>query len=166
MKLIHTLLLCLCASCAYSQTEHQNVTDGIYHFQKATVSVYNADTRAQVDTRIINDPVTLSNGSDTFFRNIFLEAGISNGILASCMLPDSINYAVKDAIELIPTLTDTSSKKTNDDEAVANYPIQLIPYLFSVTDNVLTFTVSYLYGDSKYSFPLEGKLTVILNKQK
>lgn len=166
MKLFHTGLLCLCALSVYSQTEHQDKTNGTYFFQKATLTVYNANSKSIVDTRIINEPAALSNENDIFFGSMFREANINNGQLISCMLPDSVNYKVKDLVDLIPAPIEDSLKKSDKSDSKTNYPVQLAPYSSSIEGNTLTFTTVFLYGNSQYSFPLEGKLVLTMTQQK
>ena len=82
------------------------------------------------------------------------------------MLSDSINYIVKDLNELIPVPIEASAKKTDQSIPKPNYPVQLTPYSFSIEGNTLTFITGFLYGNSQYSFPLEGKLVLTMTKQK
>lgn len=176
MKLFHTLLLCVCMTsvCAYSQTlqpssaspasalSYRNKTDGTYLFNKAVVTVYNATTKAQVDSRVITDLSTLSGETDMFYRNVFSEAYMKNNVLRYCVLADKHPYLVIDDTTLVP-----ARKYSKDETATTDYiPVQLSPYTFAINDNTLTFTLSYLYGDSRYSFPLEGKLVLTMIKQK
>ena len=165
-KLFHIGLLCLCALSAYSQKVHHDKTRGTYIFQKAILTVYNANSRSVIDTRTINDLSTLSNEKDVFFGSVFREANINDGQLTSCMLSDSINYIVKDLNELIPAPIEASAKKSDQSIPKPNYPVQLTPYSFSIEGNTLTFTTGFLYGNSQYSFPLEGKLVLTMTKQK
>ncbi|SHF45262.1 hypothetical protein [Dysgonomonas macrotermitis] len=160
MKLFYTLILCLCAGFVYSQTEQQTtVADGDYIFKKATFTVLNYDGQSIVDTHDIDDPKMLDK-TEIFYYNVFLEATIYNGFLQSCVLPDQQPYSVKDGGGgLIP------AKEYEKDEKAGDIELQLAPYSFSAKGNELTFIVCYLYGDSRYSFPLEGKLTLVLTKQ-
>ena len=167
MKIFYTLILYLCALSAFSQINETAVnTNGTYLFQKAIFTTSNYNTKAEVNSRIITDPSSLD-ASELFFLNVFLQATVNDEVLLSCMLPDGIEYLVKGGAELIPTkvLSPTDERvrnKTADD----NQPLQLAPYSLSIQNNTLTFTVRYLYGDSRYNFPLDGKLVVTLTKQK
>ena len=167
MKIFYTLILYLYALSAFSQTNKTIVnTNGTYLFQKAVFTVSNYNTKSEVDTRVITDP-SLLDASDLFFRNVFLQATVNNEVLLSCMLPDEVEYLVKDGIELIPAkILPPTDEHVQDKAADNNQPLQLAPYSLSIQNSILTFTVNYLYGDSRYNFPLEGKLVVTLTKQK
>ena len=95
-----------------------------------------------------------------FLQNIFSQATISNGVLSFCVLPDQSEYTVEDGIILLPT------KEKSEVSALKHSQRQLSPYSSSFSDNRLIFTFIFLYGDSNYDFPLEGKLTITLTKQK
>ena len=167
MKIFYTLILYLCALSAFSQTNETAVnTNGTYLFQKAIFTTSNYNTKAEVNSRIITDPSSLD-ASELFFLNVFLQATVNDEVLLSCMLPDGIEYLVKGGTELVPTkvLLPTDERIRNK-TADTNQPLQLAPYSLSIQNNTLTFTVRYLYGDSRYNFPLEGKLVVTLTKQK
>ncbi len=159
MKILHTLILCLCALSAYSQSGKANKTDGTYLFEKAVFTISNSNSKSEVDKRIITDPA-LVDTTDMFLQNIFLQATISNEILSFCVLPDQSEYTVEDGIKLIPT------KEKSDVSGLKHSQRQLSPYSSSFSDNRLIFTFIFLYGDSSYDFPLEGKLTITLTKQK
>lgn len=162
MKTFYVLLCCLYAISSYGQTgQPSTIADGIYTFQKGTFIIYNYGTRSQIDSYTIDDPL-LVNKTDVYFQNVFLEAIINNGVLSSCVLPDNKDYIINNTIELLPSKE--YDKEGNGD--VNNTALQLAPYSLSTKGNILTFTVRYLYGDSRYSFPLEGKLVVDLIKQK
>lgn len=159
MKTLFTWILCLYCISAFSQTSQVNSTDGTYTFQKAIFTTYNESTKAEVDTRVIADPALLDT-TDVFFQRVFLEASISNGVLSSCILANQREYLVQDESMLIP------AKKSDEKSDSGNNNIQLLPYSTSFSNDILTFTFLELYGDSRYSFPLEGKLTITLSKQK
>lgn len=161
MKVLYTLTLCLCVIFAYSQTKQTNSSDGTYIFQKATFTAYNYDSKAEVDTRTI-DNAALLDTTDMFFQKVFLKATIENDLLSFCTLPDQREYKVEDQLTLVPAPTKELSKR----DYTSNISMQLSPYTFLVNNNILTFTFIYSYGDSRYSFPLEGKLTVSLTKEK
>lgn len=158
MKIFYTLILCLCAISAYSQTKGINSTDGTYIFQKATFTTYNYDSKAEVGTHVIDDPKLVTPNELFYYRNLFLEASIHNGELNYCMLFDHSRYKVQFATELIFM----DSKEQVLPEEIHT---QLTPYSLSINDNILTFTVDIPYGDSRYSFPLEGKLILTMTKQ-
>lgn len=166
MKIFYTLILYLCALSAFSQKNEIAVnTNGTYLFQKVIFTIYNYNTKAEVNTSVITDPASLD-AADLFFRNVFLEATIGNEVLLSCMLPDRTEYLVKNeteliAVKILPANAEQIQGRISEDDK----PLQLTPYLLSIQNNVLTFTVRYLYGNSEYNFPLEGKLVLTMTKQ-
>lgn len=164
MKLFHTLALCLCVMSVCAQAPmaaRPSKSDGTYLFQKAVLTVYNANTKAVVDTRTITDPATLSSETDVFYRNIFLEAAVKNGELRFCTLPDKRSYLVTENT----TLT-AARKYSKEETSPLDYvPVQVEPYVMSVNGNTLTFTLDYFYGESRYSFPLEGKLVLTMTQK-
>lgn len=173
MKLFLMLFLSFCMMSASAQTPQgvkatrQIRTGDTYLFQKATFTVYNYNSKAVVDTRVIADPASLT-VEDMYFRNIFRQVIISNGALVFCTLPDEKGYAVKaDGIKLSPAKTVVLPKGSLQANDLPQNPSpQLEPYILSINNDVLTFSVDYLYGDSKYKFPLEGKLILTMIKQK
>ncbi|PXV68941.1 hypothetical protein CLV62_101207 [Dysgonomonas alginatilytica] len=158
MKILYTIILALCAIYAYSQEGQQNKNDGVYLFQKATLTTYNYNSKAEINTRIIED-VTLIDSTDIFLQNIVLKAIIYNGVLSFCILPDHREYVVRNEVILIPA-------KEGEEHAKSNNPKELFPYTSSFDNNTLTFTSEYLYGNPTYEFPLENKLAIILTKEK
>lgn len=159
MKLFQLLILCLCSIFVYPQSNDTNNTNGTFLFQKATLTSFNYDTKSEVDTRVVNDPLLLDT-TDMFFQNVFLEVTISNGILSSCILPNNLEYTVRDGNILIPAKESPSEKRSEE----GNYT-QLSPYSIRFHNNTLDFTFHYLYGDSRYNFPLEGRLVITLTKK-
>ena len=159
MKLFYTIIFCLCAIGVHSQINHSKENDGTYLLQKAVFSTYNYNTKGEIDTRVI-DPESLEDG-EIFYQNVFKEVSIYNHELTFCVLSNNLDYQVTDRLTLIP------AKEYNSDKVKSgNIPAQLSPYSLSIENNTATFTVLYLYGDSRYNFPLEGKLTLTLTKQK
>ncbi len=160
MKILQTLIISLFALSAYSQTDKVNNTDGTYLFKKAGFTIYNYNSKSEVDTRVITDPALIDT-ANLFLQNVFLQATISNGVLSFCILADQQEYTVEeDGITLLPTKEKSNEKDSSENER------QLSPYSSSFSDSTLIFTFIYSYGDSSYDFPLEGKLAITLTKQK
>ena len=159
MRTVNILIFCIFSLSMYSQTNKESSIDGTYLFEKAVFTISNSNSKSEVNTRVITDPAIIDT-TDLFLQNIFLQTTISNGILSFCILPDQLEYRVEDGVILIPT---KEKPQVNTSE---NNHSQLPHYLLSLSDDKLTFTFIYLYGDSKYHFPLEGKLVVTLTKQK
>lgn len=160
MKILYTLILCLCSLVTYSQSAKTNSTDGTYLFEKAVFTISNSNSKSEVDRLVITDPASIDT-TNLFLENIFSQATINNGILSFCILPDQSEYTVEDGIILLPAKEEKAKKDMSEHRQK-----QLAPYSTSFHDNILTFTFIYPYGDSKYDFPLEGKLTITLTKQK
>lgn len=167
MRILHALILCLCTLCVYSQNKRDNSANETYLFEKATFTLYNYNTKAVVNTRVITDPASVTH-EDIFYQNVFRRAVINNGSLLYCTLPDEKDYAVKDdGIKLSPLKTQVLFKEEKKEPTVGRvFSGQLDPYIMSVTDGVLTITVTYVYGDSRYPYTLEGKLVLTMTKQK
>ena len=159
MKILYTLMLCLCTLVTYSQSAKTDSTDGTYLFKEAVFTISNSNSKSEVDKITITDPASIDT-TNLFLKNIFSQAIINNGILSFCILPDKSEYTVEEGIILIP-----AKEKAKKDMSEQKQR-QLSPYLSSFRDNILTFTFIYPYGDSRYNFPLEGKLTITLTKQK
>lgn len=168
MRILQTLILCLCTLSVYSQTKKDNPTNETYLFEKATFTVYNYNSKAVVNTRVITDLASMTT-EDMFYQNTFGRVIINNGSLLYCTLPDQKEYAVKDdGVKIFPIKTQSFLKDEKKESVSSGRPFsgQLEPYLMSLDNGVLTFTVNYVYGDSQYSFPLEGKLVLTMTKQK
>lgn len=168
MKFLQALILCLCTLSVYSQTKKNNPTNETYLFQKATFTVSNYNTKAVVNTRVITDIASVT-AEDMFFSNTFSRVIINNGSLLYCTLPDQKEYVVKDdGIKISPIKTQSFFKEEKKESVPAGRPFsgQLEPYTMSLNGDVLTFTVTYIYGDSRYQFTLEGKLVLTMTKQK
>lgn len=166
MKIFFTIIFCLCAIYAYPQASNSQDSDGTYVFKKAVLTIYNANTKAEVSTETIDNVASL-NMEDIHLRNVLLQATIYQGVLSFCILPDNLEYAVQDGIQLVPMKVDAEKKTVFNQLELGNAPesMQLKPYTFTTSNNVLTLTSNYSYGDSTFDFPLEGKLTIMLTKQ-
>lgn len=153
--------------CVYSQSVSNPETDGVYLFSKATLTIYNFDTKQEVDLKIVEDPSVIET-ADFHFANVFLQATIQDGKLFSCMLPDEQEYKVSNNIQLEPFKEKEVEKNmlmNMDGTENISQLRSLKPYSFTIENDILTFEVLYPFGDSTYDFPLEGKLTVVLTKQ-
>lgn len=159
MKTLFTLILCVYCVSVFSQRSQQNSIDATYIFQKASLTIYNSESKAEVNKQVVVDPALLDTTS-MFFEKVFLEATISNGVLSSCVLPNHQDYLVQDELMLTPAKE--SDKKADSDIN----RLQLMPYSTSFDDDILSFTFLYLYGSSQYNFPLEAKLVITMSKQK
>lgn len=159
MKLLYTIILCLCAVGGYSQMSHSNVNDGTYLFKEATFVSYNNETRTKLEEKNLK-PESL-NEHDIFYQNLFKEVAVYNQLLTFCVLFNDKDYIVTDELTL------SLAKEYNEsEEQQAFLPSMLTPYTLSVDNGVATFTARYLYGDPKHNSTLEGILTVKLIKQK
>jgi len=167
MKILFSIIVCLYSLGTYAQDADENEVDGIFIFDKAELSIHNYDTKGLVDARIIDD-ATKIDSTDFHSGSILLEAKIYNGDLVSCQLLNKRTYIVQNKFELIPFGWEDIP---HDDIVVREdgpkaIPLSVPPYSFSVDGDRLTIDYRYQYGDSSYDFPLEGRLTVTLIKQK
>lgn len=162
MKIFYMLLLCLYVTSSYSQTRPQENTNGNYVFQKATFSLYNYDTQAEIESRVITDLASLD-VMDVIFRNVFAAASVVNDQLIYCELSDGNKYSIENDTDLtiVP-----ESKVGTDSNIKENIPVQLTPYSLQIKGNTLIFTVNYVLGDSRYDFTLAGKLILTMTKEK
>lgn len=156
------LLLCLYVTSSYSQTRPQENTNGNYVFQKATFSLYNYDTQAEIESRVITDPASLD-VMDVIFRNVFTAASVVNDQLIYCELSDGNKYTIEDAIDLVIV---PESKVVLDPNVKEYIPAQVAPYSLQIKGSTLIFTVNYVIGDSRYDFTLAGKLILTMTKEK
>jgi hypothetical protein len=154
---------------AYAQTVDAKVaasSDGSYSFSKATVTIYHYHTKAEVFSRTFNDTVSLK-GLDTIPfppQPVFLSAFIQNGILTACKLWNNHKeYSVQNNGRLLVPAIPSGG---NSDEAdMFSQPYSLSPlYKLNIAGNTATFTFTESFGNSSYSFPLEGKFVIILTK--
>ena len=161
------LMLCLCTVSMYPQTQQGKRGNETYLFEKATFTLYNYNSKAVVNTRVITDPASVT-PEDIFYQNVFRRAVINNGSLLYCTSPDEKDYVVKDdGVKLSALKTQVSPKDEKKEPAVGRvFSGQLDPYIMSVNGGVLTISVTYVYGDSRYPYTLEGKLVLTMIKQK
>lgn len=156
------LLLCLYAISGYSQTRPQNNTNGTYVFEKATFTLYNFDTKSEIESRVITDPASIDK-MDVVFSNLFTLASVHNNELIYCELSDGNKYTIENTIDL--TLVPESV--VGVDKNIETYiPSQVIPYQLEIKGATVTFTTNYIIGDSRYNFTLAGKLILTMTKEK
>lgn len=167
MKMLYILMLCLYTTSMYSQTSKGISGNETYLFEKATFTLYNYNSKAEVNTRVITDP-GLVTPEDIFYQNVFRRAIINNGSLLYCTLPDEKDYAVKDdGVKLLALKVQVPFKEEKKEPTVGRvFSGQLEPYTMSLKGGVLTISVMYVYGDSRYPYTLEGKLVLTMIKQK
>lgn len=159
MKLLYTIILCLCAVGGYGQMSHSNLNDGTYLFKEATFVSYNNETKTKIEEKSLKHESL--NEHDIFYLNLFKEVVIYNQSLTFCILFNDKDYIVTD--ELILSLAKEHDENEEQQEIL---PSTLTPYTLSIDNGVATFITRYLYGDPKYNSTLEGILTVKLIKQK
>lgn len=178
MKLFNLILLCLFTISAHSQNnqtpDENSISNGNYSFTKAILTVYNSDTKKEVLTQTFNDTTSLKEIIKLPFpiHPIFLSAVIDSGILRGCKLwNNDKDYIVKSNGTLLEAINETND--SSDDihrENDKNLDIffdhyQLSPlYSLKLKGRTATFNFRENFGNSLYDFPLEGKLTIILDK--
>jgi cytochrome oxidase Cu insertion factor (SCO1/SenC/PrrC family) len=159
-----TAFLCLYAF-GYSQTN--KVADGNYVFGKAIATVYNSDTKAEVLTQVFNDTVSLEklNELPLPIQPIFLSACIREGVLIHCTLwNDYMDYSVEGG-QLLVSSKPPDSEEFPENQSLFSLSYHLPPiYKLELDDHTATFTFTQPYGNSLYSFPLEGKWVIVLVK--
>lgn len=180
MKLFNLIILCLFAISAYpqnDQTPNESLeTNGSYYFTKATLTVYNSNTQKEVFTQVFNDTVSLKKLIDLPFPShpIFLSAEIESGILRECKLwNNDKDYIVENNGMLLTPVKEInfspndSLRNIDKRSDIFSDHYQLSPlYTLKIKDRTATFTFRKYYGNTLYDFPLEGELTVILDKDK
>jgi len=164
---IITACLCLYAFSAYSQAEA--VADGNYVFDKAVVTAYNYNTKAEVFTRTFNDLESLKGLGDLPFpvQPVFLSAYIQKGVLTFCKLwNNNKDYSVQEnGTLLVPTKPDDSEQPDELFDPFSQ-PYSLSPiYKLDLDAHTATFTFTEPYGNGAFDFPLEGKLVISLVRE-
>jgi len=167
MKMFLVLAVCLCTLSTHSQTAApavSNAADGLYVFKSATVAIYNYDTKAEVLSRVFNDIASLNEFNELPYppQPVFLSAYIQGGVLTICILwNNGKEYSVQEDGHLLVSAKPSDSDK-ND---VFSQPFSLSPlYKLDVKGNTAIFTFTESFGNSRYTFPLEGKFVITLVK--
>lgn len=180
MKLSNLIILCLFTISANSQNDQipneSLETNGSYYFTKAILTVYNSNTQKEVFTQVFNDTVSLKKLIDLPFPSlpIFLSAEIESGILRECKLWNNNKDYIVENNEMLLTPAKEINFSPNDSlrinvkrSDIFSDHYQLSPlYTLKIKDHTATFTFRKYYGNTLYDFPLEGELTVILDKDK
>lgn len=172
MRIFFTIVLVLCAICAYSQSvltggSGKN-TDGSYSFHSLTVKAYNYNTKSEVFAHTFNDTTSLKKLNELPFpvQPVFLLATIHQGVLNACTLWNNLKeYNVVDNGMLLEPAKEYDSDNQVMEEDPFSQPYRLSPlYTLEIEGNNAIFTFQELYGNSSYNFPLEGKLIITLTK--
>lgn len=180
MKLINLIILCLFTISANSQNDQilNKISDsnGSYYFTKAILTVYNSNTQKEVFTQVFNDTASLKELIDLPYPShpIFLSAEIESGILRECKLWNNNKDYIVENNGMLLTPTKEINFYPNDSlrinvkrSDIFSDHYQLSPlYTLKIKDRTATFTFREYYGNTLYDFPLQGELTVILDKDK
>ena len=144
----------------FSNTGSNN---GTYVFSKATLAITNFDTKQEVESYTITDPATIDS-TNFHFNNVFLQAVIYDGTLTECIMLNQQGYIVRGNMLIKDDKKEVTSYNDTGNGEVEQ-TLYLNPYQFTLADGKVTFEFLYPFGDSRYNFPLEAKLTIILTKQ-
>lgn len=172
MKIFYIIIFCICTISTYSQIKKNGIveldTNGSYSFNKAIVTVYNDETKAEILTQTFNDTTSLQTLRDLPYptQPVFLSVHIQSGILSSCILWNNLkDYNVSEEGMLLTPAKEQEIDKNPDDADIFSQPYRLSPlYTLVIEGNTATFTFREPYGNSQYDFPLEGKFVIILTK--
>ena len=169
MRTLLATICCICTMCVYAQTTELTSTDGIYEFQKVTLSIYNYKTKAMVSSKVIED-IPLIDSTSFHFENMPIELSIRGGQLVLFKMINDKEYAVEYGTQLTIVETkedrDIEEKDKRSVEDNLSDLIQLYPYDLTFNGDRLNLEMRYPFGDSRYNFPLEAKLTIDYIKQK
>jgi hypothetical protein len=164
MRIFFTILFGLYTIYGFSQanaTSAKTEANGSYSFRSLTVTVYNAETKAEVITRQFSDTASLK-GLDELpvpYTPIFLSAQIQNSRL--------INGVLWNADTLVPdnnnVVTFASSGET-DNNVVDIAPYIPPVYSLEIEGNTAVYSFTQRYGNSGYNFQLQAKFEMVLVK--
>jgi hypothetical protein len=168
----------LCSAIAAGQTtpvDSQNTdntaagqdTTGIWVFEKAEFKAYKYKTETVVETVTIDNTAALDTAG-FHFNNVFREIEISGNRIVVVLGTRYRNSLYRlEGDRLIALENDEKEKNDNHGES-EELPsmISLPPFVYSRTGGKMQFTFKYPYGDSRYNFSLEGRLSVTYIKSK
>jgi hypothetical protein len=128
-------------------------------FDKAEFTAYRYGTDSPVETVRIDDVNSLDTAG-FHFQTVFRKVEISGGqILVT--LRNHLLYQLEDnQLILVHEKERDENETAGEEELPTTIPLQ--PYVYAITGDILQFTFKYSYGDSRFDFPLEGKLRVKL----
>jgi hypothetical protein len=170
----------LLSSGLYAQTDQTGSADGIYVFSKATLVTFNYETKQEVETFTITDPA-LIDSTNFHLQKVFLQATIHSDAITGCILKNKREYRIE-ADKLLPHENDKKDQEANREEddvllqekkeaegeqlpAFDEIPPVLMPYNLTTANGTATVEFTYPFGDTRYNFGLEAKLTITLTKQ-
>ncbi|MDR2057994.1 MAG: hypothetical protein LBP83_06900 [Dysgonamonadaceae bacterium] len=139
----------------------ENKLEGVWFFEKAEFKSfrYGDDNGIPVEIKTIEQLDDL-NTVDFPFETVFREIEISGGSIVCTIGAFGNNpfYLDNNLLSLIKQVEIVEER-----ELPLSIPIQ--PYSYAVKGDALIFTFDFPFGDSRYDFPLWGKLVITLNKQ-
>ncbi|MDR2955304.1 MAG: hypothetical protein LBV43_09505 [Prevotella sp.] len=163
-----------------AQTDQTGSADGTYVFSKAALVTFNYETKQEMENFTITDPA-LIDSTNFHLQRVFLQATIHNGAITGCILQNKKEYRIE-GDKLLPQENDKKDQEANPAEAdillqekkemegeqlpaFDEIPPVLMPYNLTVTNGTATVEFLYPFGDTRYNFGLEAKLTITLTKQ-
>lgn len=128
-------------------------TDGEWLFSKADFLIYKFGESTLLETITINRAEDLGNEGFPFDR-VFVKASVT-GNHVSVTLNDGNTYLLNDNYLILEKDLDSENPQT----------ISLPSTKYKVVNGNLQFELEYSYGDTKYNFPLKGKMIIIMTKE-
>jgi hypothetical protein len=140
-------------------------TAGIWLFEKAEFKACQYGTENVVETINI-DNVSALDTAGFHFETVFREIEISERqilVVLGNRYRNSIYRLEGDRLNALNSNEKDRSDDPVDSEEQPSF-VMLQPYLYSRSGDKMQFNFKYPYGDSRYKFSLEGKLSVIYIK--
>jgi hypothetical protein len=136
--------------------------NGVWVFDKAEFTAYRYGTDSPVEKLRIDDVNSLDTAG-FHFQTVFRKVEISGGQILVTLRNhrgDRLYQLEDNQLILVHEKERDENETAGDEELPTTIPLQ--PYVYAITSDILQFTFKYSYGDSRFDFPLEGKLTVKL----
>jgi hypothetical protein len=145
-----------------------NSINGNYSFGKATLTIYNDNTKAQIAAHSFPDSAALS-ALDTIsfpMQPVFLSVAIQSGVLTFGKLwNNGKEYTISEDGQLSAATSLSGNPTDPPNNDVFSSPYYLPFYTLQSEGNTVILTFVQPFGSSAYPFPLEGKFVMTLVKQ-
>jgi hypothetical protein len=141
--------------------------NGVWVFDKAVFTAYQYGTDSPIETINIRDVNSLDTAG-FHFQTVFRKVEISGGQISVVLgnRDGGVPYRLEDGQLVLANEKEKEESKTAKEEELPA-TIMLQPYEYAINGDRLQFTFDkYSYGDSRFDFSLEGKLSVTLVKDK
>ena len=150
-------LVVISLSSAYSQTSD---LEGEWLFKKAEFAIYKYGESTLLET-IVVDNVDGSNSQSFPFDKVFKTLDVSGGVI-KCTLIGNFSYGDISYIVNGETLNPIISNTLEQQEISA---IDIPEHTYEIAGNELKINMKYSFGNTKYAYPLEGKLLITMIKK-